>query len=49
MTVNASRSERTALIDDAGTLSYGQLSDQVRRCSAALTAWGCGVKTACCC
>lgn len=40
MTVNASRSEKTALIDDAGTLSYGLLNDQVRRCSAALTALG---------
>ncbi|HMN93348.1 MAG TPA: benzoate-CoA ligase family protein [Hydrogenophaga sp.] len=40
MAANARRTDKTALIDDAGTLSYGQLSDQVRRCSAALTALG---------
>ena len=38
--VNAGRAAKTALIDDAGQLSYGQLADQVRRCSAALTALG---------
>lgn len=40
MAINASRADKTALIDDAGTLSHGQLSEQVRRCSAALTALG---------
>ena len=37
---NAGRAAKTALIDDAGQLSYGQLADQVQRCSAALTALG---------
>ncbi len=37
---NAGRAGKTALIDDAGTLTYGQLADQVRRCSAALQALG---------
>ncbi|WP_066255219.1 benzoate-CoA ligase family protein [Hydrogenophaga flava] len=37
---NASRADKTALIDDAGQLTYGQLADQVQRCSAALTALG---------
>ncbi|HEX5737784.1 MAG TPA: benzoate-CoA ligase family protein [Hydrogenophaga sp.] len=38
--LNAGRAEKTALIDDAGTLTYGQLADQVQRCSAALQALG---------
>ncbi|WP_066266234.1 benzoate-CoA ligase family protein [Hydrogenophaga palleronii] len=38
--VNAQRANKTALIDDQGTLTYGQLDDQVRRFSAALTALG---------
>ena len=38
--VNAGRAGKTALIDDAGSLTYGQLADQVQRCSAALTALG---------
>ena len=38
--LNAGRPDKTALIDDAGTLTYGQLADQVQRCSAALTALG---------
>ena len=32
---NAGRAGRTALIDDVGSLTYGQLADQVQRCSAA--------------
>ena len=38
--VNASRPEKAALIDDAGTLSYAQLADQVQRFSAALQSLG---------
>ncbi|MGI9217359.1 MAG: benzoate-CoA ligase family protein [Hydrogenophaga sp.] len=38
--LNAGRPDKTALIDDVGTLTYGQLADQVLRCSAALTALG---------
>ncbi|MDR7150553.1 benzoate-CoA ligase [Hydrogenophaga palleronii] len=38
--LNAGRASKTALIDDAGTLTYGQLADQVQRCSAALQALG---------
>ena len=38
--LNAGRAGKTALMDDAGSLSYGQLADQVQRCSAALTALG---------
>ena len=37
---NAGRPGKTALIDDAGQLTYGQLADQVQRCSGALTALG---------
>ena len=37
---NAGRAAKTALIDDAGTLTYGQMADQVQRLSAALTALG---------
>lgn len=37
---NAGRAGKTALIDDAGTLTYGQLNEQVQRCSAALSALG---------
>ncbi|MDO8905261.1 benzoate-CoA ligase family protein [Hydrogenophaga sp.] len=40
MDLNAGRADKTALIDDAGTLTYGQLADQVQRCSAALQALG---------
>ena len=40
ITLNAGRAGKTALIDDAGSLSYGQLADQVQRCSAALIALG---------
>ena len=38
--LNAGRAGKTALIDDAGTLTYGQLADQVQRFSAALQALG---------
>lgn len=38
--LNAGRTDKTALIDDLGSLTYGQLADQVQRCSAALTALG---------
>jgi benzoate-CoA ligase len=38
--LNAGRAGKTALIDDAGQLTYGQLADQVQRCSTALTALG---------
>jgi benzoate-CoA ligase len=38
--VNAARPAKTALIDDAGQLTYGQLADQVQRMSAALNALG---------
>ncbi|MDZ4188386.1 MAG: benzoate-CoA ligase family protein [Hydrogenophaga sp.] len=38
--INDSRPHKTALIDDAGTLTYGQLADQVQRFSAALQALG---------
>lgn len=38
--VNTGRSTKTAIIDDAGTLSYGQLADQVQRCSSALSTLG---------
>ena len=37
---NAGRAGKTALIDDAGSLTYGQLAAQVQRFSAALTALG---------
>ena len=40
LTLNAARSGKTALIDDAGTLTYGQLADQVQRFSSALQALG---------
>ncbi|GLS15248.1 benzoate-CoA ligase family protein [Hydrogenophaga electricum] len=40
MQLNAGRTGKVALIDDAGKLSYGQLADQVRRFSAALVALG---------
>ncbi len=38
--LNAGRAAKTALIDDQGTLSYGQLADAVRRCAGALRALG---------
>ena len=37
---NAGRSAKPAFIDDHGTLSYGELSERVRRCAAALLAQG---------
>ncbi|PIF75974.1 benzoate-CoA ligase [Variovorax sp. 54] len=38
--LNRSRAERTAYIDDRGTLGYGQLEDRARRLAAALKAAG---------
>ncbi|WP_342619912.1 benzoate-CoA ligase family protein [Rhodoferax sp. GW822-FHT02A01] len=38
--VNAERADKTAFIDDHGTLSYGQLTDRVRRVAAGLRALG---------
>ena len=40
MAVNAARADKTALIDDAGTLTYGQLADQIQRFASALAALG---------
>ncbi|MBB6559838.1 benzoate-CoA ligase [Acidovorax soli] len=39
-TLNAARAERTAYIDDRGSLAYGALEDRARRLAAALTAAG---------
>jgi benzoate-CoA ligase len=38
--VNAARADRTAFIDDMGSLSYGELADRIRRCAAALLSSG---------
>ena len=38
--LNRGRAERTAYIDDRGTLGYGQLEDRARRLAAALKAAG---------
>ena len=38
--VNAHRAQKTALIDDAGSLSYGQWAEQVQRIAAGLQALG---------
>ncbi|MCB2016561.1 MAG: benzoate-CoA ligase family protein [Hydrogenophaga sp.] len=38
--VNAGRADKTALIDDVGTLTYGHMADQVQRFAAALSALG---------
>lgn len=40
LSANAARAAKTALIDDRGTLSYGQLDEAVRRCAGALQALG---------
>ena len=40
LSVNAGRAGKAAFVDDAGTLTYGQLDDRVRRCAAALRALG---------
>ena len=40
LALNAGRAEKTALIDDQGTLTYGELAEQVRRFAGALTAMG---------
>ena len=38
--VNAARADKAAFIDDAGTLSYGELADRVKRLAAGLRALG---------
>jgi len=40
LALNAGRASKTALIDDQGTLTYGELAEQVRRFSSALSALG---------
>jgi benzoate-CoA ligase len=40
LSLNAARPHKTAFIDDAGSLTYGQLDAQVRACAAALMALG---------
>jgi len=40
LALNAGRAHKTALIDDAGSLTYGQLADQVQRFAGALQALG---------
>ncbi|MBN9430498.1 MAG: benzoate-CoA ligase family protein [Burkholderiales bacterium] len=40
LTVNAQRAAKAAFIDDAGTLSYGQLDERVRRLAAGLRSLG---------
>ncbi|MGV3727312.1 benzoate-CoA ligase family protein [Hydrogenophaga sp.] len=40
LALNAGRASKTALIDDQGTLTYGELAEQVRRLSSALSALG---------
>jgi benzoate-CoA ligase len=40
MASNAGRPNKTALIDDVGTLSYGELSDRIRRFAGGLKAMG---------
>ena len=38
--LNAGCAEKTAYVDNHGSLSYGALADRVRCCAAALTALG---------
>jgi len=40
LAINAVRADKTALIDDQGTLTYGELAQRVRRCAGALAALG---------
>ncbi|MDO8418387.1 MAG: benzoate-CoA ligase family protein [Rubrivivax sp.] len=40
LAANAGRADRLAFVDDAGTLSYGQLADSARRLATALRAAG---------
>ncbi|MFM6985786.1 MAG: benzoate-CoA ligase family protein [Hydrogenophaga sp.] len=40
LALNAARADKVALIDDAGTLTYGQLAEQIQRFSGALQALG---------
>ena len=37
---NAGRASKTALIDDVGTLTYGELTEQIRRFAGGLKALG---------
>jgi len=37
---NNSRKDKTALIDDVGSLTYGQMADQIRACAAGLRKLG---------
>ena len=37
---NAGRAAKTALIDDVGTLTYGELTEQIRRFAGGLQAMG---------
>jgi benzoate-CoA ligase len=40
LALNAGRHDKTAYIDDAGVMSYGELDQRVRRCAAGLLASG---------
>jgi benzoate-CoA ligase len=40
ITANAARAAKTALIDDVGTLTYGELAEQIRRFAGSLQAMG---------
>ncbi|MFM7025075.1 MAG: AMP-binding protein, partial [Limnohabitans sp.] len=37
---NATRPDKTALIDDSGTMTYGQLAEQIRRFAGSLKSLG---------
>ena len=37
---NSGRAAKTALIDDVGTLTYGELAEQIRRFAGGLQAMG---------
>ncbi len=45
ITLNATRAGKTALIDDLGTLSYGELADRCSASPAASSHWACAAKT----
>jgi benzoate-CoA ligase len=47
--LNVPNAQRTAYVDDRGSLSYGELEDRARRLASALRGQGCGAKSACCC
>jgi benzoate-CoA ligase len=47
---NAARPAKAAFVDDAGTLSYGELAASACAGSRpACAAWACGARSACCC